>query len=95
MFFNIADLEDPNDIWHRTYPQVNAAQSHKIPIGALVAEKDIGIRFFVAEHTRDCDKTPLYSLSAYQDTQEQAHYPMYYGYSEESLMVVEHYAHAD
>ena len=95
MFFNIADLEDPRDKWHRTFRQVNAAQSHQIPIGALVEETSTGIRLFVAEHTRDCDKTPLYSLSAYQDSEEQAHYPMYYGYSDECLMIVGHCTHAD
>lgn len=88
MFINIADLEDPSDTLGRTYREINAAKSHQIPIGSLVEEKDTGVRLFVSGHTRDCDQTPLYSLSAYQDAHEQERYPVYHGYSENSLSCV-------
>ena len=58
---NVADLEDPDDSEGRTYRQVNATKSHKIPIGAFVELED-GARAWVVHHGRDCDQTPLYYL---------------------------------
>lgn len=52
----------------QTVKEQNLLVKHAIPLGALV-EVDIernenhGIRAFVCEHARDCDGTPLYSLS--------------------------------
>lgn len=75
MIINIADLRDPQDPNGRTYRQVNAAKTHKIPIGALVEivtneywgqgddEDYRGVRLYVVHHARDCDQTPLYCLA--------------------------------
>ena len=67
-FTNIADLVNPET--GNTYRQDNSARSHKIPLGSLVEivsasnECDIGLRLFVVDYGRDCDQTPLYTLSA-------------------------------
>ncbi|UTU10239.1 hypothetical protein CcrRB23_gp377 [Caulobacter phage RB23] len=60
---NVADFKDPHDPEGRTYRQVNAAKTHAFPLGALVEVDGTGARLFVALQTRDCDRTPLYSLS--------------------------------
>jgi len=71
---------------------VNAAKVHAIPIGALV-EMENGARLFVVHHSRDCDQTPLYSLSADPEDTVLAE-PRFYnrgwtnGWDEESLRVV-------
>jgi hypothetical protein len=68
---NIADTIEGNG---KTLRQNNALIDHKIPIDTLVevkydtwfgdgACKKVHARLFVFEHTRDCDGTPLYSLS--------------------------------
>ncbi len=67
---NICDLKCPDDPQGRTYRQINAAIKHNIPIGALV-ELESGARLFVVYHSRDCDQTPLYYLSAEKDDIEQ------------------------
>jgi len=61
-FINIADLKNPNDPQGRTYREINNANSHKFGLGVLV-ELESGIRLFIAKQTRDCDGTPLYSLT--------------------------------
>lgn len=58
----ISDLQDPNDPQGRSYREVNAAKTHKYPIGALV-EYNHGPRLWIVYHARDCDQTPLYCLS--------------------------------
>ena len=58
----IADLPDPKDPDGRSFREVNRATNHSIQIGTLV-ELDNGVRAFVATHARDCDETPIYSLS--------------------------------
>lgn len=45
-----------------TYRQLNNAKKHKFKVGQLV-ELEGGARLFVAKQTRDCDGTPLYSLT--------------------------------
>jgi hypothetical protein len=67
---NIADLKNPET--GKTYREENNAKNHNIPLGTLV-EVDFddsylespkkGLRLFVVGHDRDCDGTPLYSLS--------------------------------
>lgn len=56
----------------QTVKQNNLEKTHRIAIGALVEikndsdyeeENTNGLRLFVVEHARDCDGTPLYSLS--------------------------------
>ena len=55
-----------------TVEQNNKKIPHKIPVGSLVEivyndeydeNNTFGVRLFVVAHTRDCDGTPLYSLS--------------------------------
>jgi hypothetical protein len=67
---NIADLTNPET--GKTYREENEALSHNIPLGTLVEvvseEPDQnGLRLFVVSHDRDCDGTPLYSLSFLKD----------------------------
>jgi hypothetical protein len=69
IFQNVADFVDPEDPAGRTFRQINLTRAHAIPIGTLVeilpyedSSRD-GVRMFVAFHARDCDGTPLYSLS--------------------------------
>lgn len=103
-FINISDLKNPET--GKTYRQENNEKTHKIPLGTLV-EVDFndeycetpkkGLRLFVVRHDRDCDGTPLYSLSFNKDWKEE---PSEYipkiafrmqidsGYSEDSLKVV-------
>jgi hypothetical protein len=63
---NIADLTDPNDPNERSYREINNAKKHKFRVGQLV-EIEHGVRLFVARQTRDCDGTPLYSLTPKKD----------------------------
>lgn len=103
-FVNIADLKNPET--GKTYRQENNEKTHNIPLGALV-EVDFndeycetpkkGLRLFVVRYDRDCDGTPLYSLSFNKDWKEE---PSQYmpkiafrmqidsGYSEDCLKVV-------
>lgn len=60
-FINVADLKDLNDPEGRTYREINNATKHKFKIGDLV-ELDNGVRLYVVFLSRDCDRTPLYSL---------------------------------
>ena len=73
-FINVADLPDPNSDG-KTYRETNAEREHSIPIGSLVEVKydewhgdgaceKIHARLWVVRHDRDCDMTPLYSLSS-------------------------------
>jgi hypothetical protein len=90
---NLADLRDPNDKQGRSYRQVNAEMAHAIPVGALV-EMENGCRLYVVYHGRDCDMTPLYSLSHDKDDTEQ-HRPQFANYSwvngigEESIKIIQ------
>jgi len=59
-FTNVADMVDP--VTGLTYRQINNAKKHKFQVGQLV-ELESGARLFVAKQTRDCDGTPLYSLT--------------------------------
>ena len=104
-FVNIADIKNPES--GKTYRQENNEKTHKIPLGTLV-EVDFndeycetpkkGLRLFVVRHDRDCDGTPLYSLSFNKEWKEE---PSQYipliafrmqidsGYSEECLKVLD------
>lgn len=89
VFINIADLVDPNDPQSRTYRQVNNAKTHKYGLGVLV-ELDNGVRLFTAKHTRDCDGTPLYSLTP--ESREDGHLNeilWVHGYSEDGMKLVD------
>ena len=90
-FMFIHDLVDPNDPQGRTYKRVNTERQHAIPIGALVEHKPSGIRLFVIGYARDCDGTPLYSLSPKHPNEEGEYYravKRLHGYAEENLLVI-------
>jgi hypothetical protein len=68
---NFADLTEANG---KTIRENNRAIGHELPLGALVeittdcpigefGSNYKGIRLFVVAHKRDCDGSPLYSLS--------------------------------
>ena len=72
---NVADIVEENG---KTVRQNNSEKKHNIPIGSLVEVKfhtwhgggaceKTHARLWVIEHTRDCDETPLYSLSAHKE----------------------------
>lgn len=63
MIINISDLINPEDPEGRTYREINAAQKHNFPIGSLVEISDTGERLLILQQTRDCDMTPLYTLT--------------------------------
>lgn len=74
----VADLVDPLDPEGRTFREVNQSMPHNIPLGTLVEVKwdewfgggacrKIHARLWVVRHDRDCDGTPLYSLSQWKD----------------------------
>ena len=90
---NVADLVNPKT--GKTWRQENSELQHNIPIGSLV-EVVTGERLTVVKHTRDCDQTPLYTLGLkdnFKDYENLEEYKqcssLFYGYSEESLKVVE------
>lgn len=71
-FINIADVKNPNT--GKTYREENEEKTHKIGLRTLVEvitdedeSKYNGIRAFVVSHDRDCDGTPLYSISLDRD----------------------------
>jgi hypothetical protein len=78
---NVADIVEENG---RTNRENNLEEIHDIPIGTLVEVKydkwhsggaceKIHARLWVVSHDRDCDGTPLYSLSPHKtDTFEGA-----------------------
>lgn len=103
-YINIADIKNPTS--GKTFREENLEMNHNIPLGTLVEiECDDeytempknGLRLFVVSHDRDCDGTPLYSLSFNKDWKlESSQYipkiaflmqkdP---GYSEKSLKVI-------
>jgi len=73
-FINIADLTNPET--GKTYRQENRENVHNIPLGTLVETFD-GLRLWVVRHDRDCDETPLYSLSFKKDWKEMENYPFH------------------
>lgn len=98
-FANIADL--PNPETGKTYRQENLERQHQIPVGSLVEVKfrqwfgngacwKVHARLWVVQHTRDCDGTPLYSLSKWLDPDFALEVKdVHSGISEESLTVIE------
>jgi hypothetical protein len=74
---NVADLKNPET--GKSYREENNEKVHNIPLGTLVevdfddsfCDKPVsGLRLFVVSHDRDCDGTPLYSLSFNRDWKE-------------------------
>jgi hypothetical protein len=63
---NIADIKNPTT--GKTFREENSEKNHNIPLGTLVEvgeeiSRYSGLRLFVVDHNRDCDGTPLYTLS--------------------------------
>jgi hypothetical protein len=67
----IGDLVEENG---KTVKENNLERVHNVPVGSLVeityeseyeepSERVKGLRLFVVKHSRDCDGSPLYSLS--------------------------------
>ena len=95
----IHDLVNPET--GKTIKQENLEKPHNIPIGSLVevewdqwfgdgAYWKMHARLWVVKHDRDCDGTPLYSISRW-DAPEFALLPSnaFHGFPEKSLTVVE------
>lgn len=62
---NAANVVENNG---KTFKENNLVKQHSIAIGTLVEVnvdyiEEHGIRLFVCSHDRDCDGTPLYTLS--------------------------------
>ena len=57
MVYDLVDQETG-----KTIKQINLEKTHELPVGSLV-ELNSGSRLFVVKQTRDCDGSPLYSLS--------------------------------
>lgn len=92
----IYNLKDPKT--GRTYRQENLEIEHKIPLGTLVEVRfdrwygggacaKIRARLFVVRHVRDCDGTPLYTLSGHP-VYDPANTNLYSGFLEDSLRVI-------
>jgi len=71
---NVADIVEEND---KTIYQNNMEKTHDLPIGTLVEVKydewldggacsKVQARLWVWSHDRDCDGTPLYSISPHK-----------------------------
>ena len=61
----VADIVEKNGL---TIRENNLKAEHKIPLGSLVEVnipyiEEHGVRLFVVSHERDCDGSPLYTLS--------------------------------
>lgn len=87
----------PSDVPGKTWREKNLEARHEIPLWTLVEVdyegcENPGIRLYVCKHTRDCDGTPLYSLTwdmkQYQRWQSTDGGLATCGYSEDSLKVV-------
>lgn len=96
-FFIIHDMVQENG---KTIKENNLEKVHDIPIGALVeVEFDewfgegacwkVHARLWVVGHNRDCDGTPLYSLSRWKDPSFALQINhVHSGFDEESLSIV-------
>jgi hypothetical protein len=85
----------------KTIRQNNLEKQHRFPVGTLVEVRfdtwfgdgacwKVHARLWVVEHTRDCDGTPLYSLSRWNDAAfaRQVH-DIHHGFDEKSLTPIE------
>ena len=97
-FMMIHDLVNPKT--GKTYKEENLELKHNIPIGTLVEVKwhdwfgdgagwKVHARLWVISHDRDCDGTPLYSISRWKDFG--AMYPSvaFHGFTEGRLTPME------
>lgn len=76
ILINVADIVEDNG---KTIRENNLEKIHDIPIGTLVEVKfnewhgdgaceKVHARLWVVSHDRDCDGTPLYSLSKFKES---------------------------
>ena len=69
----VADIKQKNG---KTIREENLERFHKIPLKTLIEVKNDGlpdhngVRLWVVQHDRDCDGTPLYSLSFNKNWEE-------------------------
>ena len=96
----IHDLVNPET--GKTYREENLELKHNIPVGALVEVQwdawfgdgacwKVHARLWVVGHNRDCDGTPLYSLSRWRDPDFALHFAIgssHHGFGEEDLTVI-------
>lgn len=84
----------------KTYKEENLELQHNIPIGTLVEVKwdegfgegacwKVHARLWVVAHRRDCDGTPLYSISQWRDPSFAMPNRAYYGMTEDMLTPIE------
>jgi hypothetical protein len=97
-FVMLHNLIEPNG---KTIKENNLEKQHTIPIGALVEVKfdtwfgegacwKVHARLWVVEHMRDCDGTPLYTLSRWNDAAFAKQVRDYHhGFPEYMLTVIE------
>ena len=92
--FKLYDIVESNG---KTIKENNLDKKHNIPIGSLVEfigyENYEGVRMYIVSHDRDCDGTPLYSLSAdktdvKREREGFANWNWVHGCSEDSLKVI-------
>ena len=101
-FIMIHDIVNPET--RKTYKEGKLEKRHNFPVGSLVEfavssdpleDHDMdGVRLFVVHHSRDCDGTPLYCLSANRnDTKQErtgsANRSWVNGHPEDSLKLVQ------
>jgi len=94
-------LHDMVEANGKTIKENNLEKQHDIPIGSLVEVKfddwfgdgacwKVYARLWVISHTRDCDGTPLYSLSRWKNEVFALKVrDLYTGFSEGSLKVID------
>lgn len=97
-FMMIHDLMEENG---KTIKENNLERDHQIPIGSLVEVKydqwygdgacrKVHARLWVVDHTRDCDGTPLYTLSRWKTLNSARRFNQFKGgFTEDSLEVIE------
>jgi hypothetical protein len=85
----------------KTIKENNLERQHSVPMGALVEVKfdewfgggacwQVHARLWVVSQDRDCDGTPLYTLSRWRDAEFAMRVKDYHtGFAESSLQVVE------
>lgn len=93
MIQQISDMKDPRNPLGKTWYEMNMEIQHEFQVGQLVEEINTGVRMFVAKQTRDCDGTPLYTLTPDKDDYEQdtsgfANRNWHSGYNGDNLRLV-------
>ena len=97
-FFFVHDIVEENG---KTIKENNLARQHAIPIGALVEVKfdkwhgdgaceKVHARLWVVKHTRDCDGTPMYTLSRWKSPEDAFAFMNFHtGFVDKSLTPIE------